>query len=233
MSVGVLVTIVAVLVALFAWMTPFHPVGPSPVAFFAPSAVATGTQPTLGSPAANSAPTAIRVPPTQNQSLGACAQQRQETGKGRSLQFSAGVCSVTGYTILLSGGSILTDCTLNDPVSGGIVEDGVINGWIGESRPPCLLGDGLATRMNPILMPDSVKIWCTGSACRPERFTRLIEANGVENLQGVKFVTGSPVTIALPNGFSADVWDCFSTLPRAFGPTTLTRVCEATIRMER
>lgn len=61
------------------------------------------------------------------------------------------------------------------------------------------------------------------------RFAPLTEADGTVNPLGIKLKAGPPVKLKIPEGFSADVWDCKNTL-QIEGPWTQPSVCEATVR---
>ncbi len=106
--------------------------------------LAFGQAPERGTLTYKTVPGNVRCSPTTEQqrtlapmASDTCTQVRQTTGKRQSLPFPSGVCSVTGYRILLSNGKSLSDCTMDRPSVSGVVVDGVINGWPEEGRPPC------------------------------------------------------------------------------------------------
>ena len=85
----------------------------------------------------------------------------------------------------------------------------------------------LATVQQPakVLRPETVLAWCVGEQCVLSRFEAMLEGDR----QIIHVITGPAVSITVPPGYAADIWDCFQVVPRTTGQ--FPRVCEATFRI--
>jgi hypothetical protein len=74
----------------------------------------------------------------------------------------------------------------------------------------------------PELSLTEVRSWCTPinrlGTCEVSRFERYIRPDGTVIPSGVIMKGAPAVTIRIPSGFSAEVWDCYTDLPMVRGP---------------
>jgi len=83
-----------------------------------------------------------------------------------------------------------------------------------------------------VLTPQEVQSWCSpipnGGTCDISRFVQFRRANGTVLPYAVQLLTGEPVGIKLPVGFTAYVWDCYHG-KTVTGPLDLPSVCTMTV----
>lgn len=82
-----------------------------------------------------------------------------------------------------------------------------------------------------ILTPDMAASLCASSGCSASQFGPLSESNGVVNAAGVHFNGGGICyPFVLPSWVQMDYWDGASAHYDIRGETTVTHVCEASLR---
>ena len=131
------------------------------------------------------------------------------------------------YTVPTGGGQVELPPELEDLIRNSVQPDSA-SGQTPDAQPPAVVVESPQQAQPSGLSPETVYGWCHGEQSRPERFEQLREANGVINPNGVHMITGPPIACTIPDGHTAQIWDCFQLHNWVTG--YYPQVCEMTVR---